>query len=171
MKQAVLPTKAQIDTALEVTRWYLTTHYGTEDEPGMLAMFCDRKRIGELAIDREAMKRGDADALFSLLLHAAGFAVGGAATGRGPALDHASGQLAGDAIDGSEGVDEVFVVPASDDGAVSLAAQSANERGHEREARFVLAEEHEFVVVGLFFSASRSAWAWRCLSGSPRSSR
>lgn len=41
VKPTELPTEAQISTALEVTRWYLTTHYGTEDEPGMPGMFCD----------------------------------------------------------------------------------------------------------------------------------
>ena len=73
MKATELPTKAQLGTALEVTRWYLATHYGTAAEPGMPTMFCDRERIGDLAIDREALKRGEADALFSLLVTTAMF--------------------------------------------------------------------------------------------------
>lgn len=73
MKPTEFPTEAQISTALEVTRWYLTTHYGTEDEPGMPGMFCDQARIGELAIEREALKHGAADALFALLVTTAMF--------------------------------------------------------------------------------------------------
>ena len=73
MTPAAVPTSKQVDTAREVTRWYLATHYRTIDEPGMPAMFCDPQRIGEFAIERAAVKRGEAAALFSLLITTAMF--------------------------------------------------------------------------------------------------
>ena len=73
MTPAAVPTKQQVDTAREVTRWYLAIHYRTVDEPGMPAMFCDPRRIGAFAIERAAVKRGDAAALFSLLVTTAMF--------------------------------------------------------------------------------------------------
>lgn len=73
MTAAEVPTKKQVDTAREVTRWYLATHYKTVDEPGMPAMFCDPRRVGAFAIERAAVKRGDAAALFSLLVTTAMF--------------------------------------------------------------------------------------------------
>lgn len=73
MTTAADPTVLQIATAHEVTRWYLATHYRTVDEPGMPAMFCDPRRVGAFAIERAAVKRGDAAALFSLLVTTAMF--------------------------------------------------------------------------------------------------
>ena len=73
MTAAAVPTKIQVDTAREVTRWYLATHYRTVDEPGMPAMFCDPQRVGAFAIERAAVKRGDAAALFSLFVTTAMF--------------------------------------------------------------------------------------------------
>lgn len=73
MTSAAVPTKKQVDTARDVTRWYLATHYRTVDEPGMPAMFCDPQRVGAFAIERAAVKRGDAAELFSLLVTTAMF--------------------------------------------------------------------------------------------------
>lgn len=73
MIQTATVTKKQVATAREVTRWYLATHYRTLDEPGMPAMFCDPGRVGAFAVERAAVKRGDAEALFSLLVTTAMF--------------------------------------------------------------------------------------------------
>lgn len=73
MTPPVTPTKKQVNITREVTRWYMATHYRTFDEPGMPAMFCDSQRVGAFALDRTAVKRGDAAALFSLLVTTAMF--------------------------------------------------------------------------------------------------
>ncbi len=73
VKAPAMPTKKQVAIAHKVTRWYLTTHYRTLDEPGMPAMFCDPQRVGSFAVNRDAVKRGDAGALFSLLITTAMF--------------------------------------------------------------------------------------------------
>lgn len=51
-----------------VVEWYLATHYGKPDEPGVPAMFFQPDKVGAFAISPEAYHRGDAEALFRLLI-------------------------------------------------------------------------------------------------------
>lgn len=62
------PTAAQVRTTREVVAWYLKHHFKTPDDPGMLPMFCDPARVGAFAVDESAVARGDARALFKLLV-------------------------------------------------------------------------------------------------------
>lgn len=53
--------------------WYRATHHGTADDVGLIATFCSRAKIGEFASSREALERGDDEALFKLLVSVAMF--------------------------------------------------------------------------------------------------
>jgi hypothetical protein len=63
-----VPTRAQHRAAAEVVAWYLKTYYATPEDPGTLAMFCSQERLGQFALDPAALQRGDAMALFQLLV-------------------------------------------------------------------------------------------------------
>lgn len=49
-------------------RWYLDTHYGTADDPGVVQNFSDPRRVGAFAIDASAVARRDGEHLFRLLV-------------------------------------------------------------------------------------------------------
>lgn len=54
--------------AREIVGWYLKYHYGTPDDPGMPAMFCNPEKVGHFAITKEEFERGDPKALFRVLV-------------------------------------------------------------------------------------------------------
>ena len=62
------PTRRQAEVTREVVRWYLNSFYGTRHDTGLPRMFCDRAMVGHFAVDRAALHRGDAGALFRLLV-------------------------------------------------------------------------------------------------------
>lgn len=64
----VMPTPGQCAAARAVTAWYLRTYFGTEDDVGVAAMFCRHDRVGHFAVDQGALKAGDPNALFRLLV-------------------------------------------------------------------------------------------------------
>lgn len=53
--------------------WYLARYYATPDDPGLLQMFCDPARVGAFAVSRGAIRRGESEALFTLLVTVAMF--------------------------------------------------------------------------------------------------
>lgn len=62
------PTQAQLATTREVVRWYFDRYHGKGVEPGLPEMFCDPGRVGAFAVDRRALRAGNGDALFKLLV-------------------------------------------------------------------------------------------------------
>lgn len=62
------PTRAQVAKTRAVMEWYLATHYGRPDEPGVPSMFCRADKVGAFAISQAAYVRGEGDALFRLLI-------------------------------------------------------------------------------------------------------
>ncbi|MBU8900815.1 hypothetical protein KRR26_34945 [Corallococcus sp. M34] len=46
----------------------MKTYYATPEDPGTLAMFCSQERLGQFALEPTALQRGDAAALFQLLV-------------------------------------------------------------------------------------------------------
>jgi hypothetical protein len=67
------PTKRQVDATRAVVEWYRATHYGSDDDIGMIPTFCRPSTIGSFASDREALERADDDELFKLLVTVAMF--------------------------------------------------------------------------------------------------
>lgn len=73
MKRAPLgqvprPTRAQIAVTKAVVEWYFHLYFRTPNDPGSLAMFSDRRRVGHFAIERQRFARGDPDTLFRLFI-------------------------------------------------------------------------------------------------------
>lgn len=62
------PRAHQIAATKAVVRWYLDTHFRRPSDPGVVDMFCDPSRVGSFAVDRRALRAGDARALFRLLV-------------------------------------------------------------------------------------------------------
>lgn len=62
------PTRRQYRLARLITRWYLDRYYGTQDDVGGAAMFCDPDRVGHFAVTPAALRRGDGAALFRVLI-------------------------------------------------------------------------------------------------------
>jgi len=62
------PTRAQYAITREVTRWYLDSYYTTKEDIGTAQMFCDPARVGAFAVPPEALRAGDPDALFGVLV-------------------------------------------------------------------------------------------------------
>ncbi len=73
MSDRVIPSPAQVRTTAAVVRWYLERYYGTADDPGVAARFCEREQVGAFAIDREELAAGKGAALFRLLVVTAMF--------------------------------------------------------------------------------------------------
>jgi hypothetical protein len=67
-EHASTPNRGQYRLARLVTRWYLDRYYGTDDDVGTAAMFCDAARVGAFAVERAALARGDGAALFRVLV-------------------------------------------------------------------------------------------------------
>ncbi|MCA9607809.1 MAG: hypothetical protein KC619_19505 [Myxococcales bacterium] len=65
---APAPTRRQYRLSRLITRWYLDRYYGTDQDVGVAAMFCDPSRVGHFAVDRDALAAGDGDALFRVLV-------------------------------------------------------------------------------------------------------
>ena len=55
-------------TVRRVVRWYVEHVYRRFEGPGTVPFYCDPVRVGHLAVDRAALARGEADALFRLLV-------------------------------------------------------------------------------------------------------
>lgn len=51
-----------------VVRWYLRLHHRTVDDPGTARTFRDRRKVGAFAVSADAVRSGDSDALFRLLI-------------------------------------------------------------------------------------------------------
>lgn len=67
-RQAARPRPHQVAATTAVVQWYLEQHFGRPSDPGVAEMFCDRERVGPFAVDRRALRAGDASALFRLLV-------------------------------------------------------------------------------------------------------
>lgn len=67
------PSSRQVDATRAVVEWYRATHHGSPDDVGLIGTFCSRAKIGEFASSREALERGDDEALFKLLVSVAMF--------------------------------------------------------------------------------------------------
>lgn len=53
--------------------WYLEHYHGTDENPGVLQMFCDPRRVGAFAVSQERLREGDPSELFRLLVTVAMF--------------------------------------------------------------------------------------------------
>jgi hypothetical protein len=62
------PTRRQVNAARAIVRWYIELYYGTPDDPGVPSMFCDPTRVGAFAVDYNALRAGEHEALFRLLI-------------------------------------------------------------------------------------------------------
>ncbi len=56
-----------------MVRWYLDTHHGSADDPGVVQMFCNPAKVGAFAVDQGAIAAGDGAAQFKLLITVAMF--------------------------------------------------------------------------------------------------
>lgn len=65
--------RAQVALTTAAVRWYLDRYYGTPDDPGLLPMFCDPRRVGHFAAAPDAVRAGEPRALFRVLVTAAMF--------------------------------------------------------------------------------------------------
>ena len=70
-----------------VVRWYVEHVYRRFEGPGTVPFYCDPARVGHLAVDSEALARGDADAGIVYLTDAR--ATAGVDTVEIPAADNA----------------------------------------------------------------------------------
>lgn len=66
-------TSKQLAASLAVVKWYLSSYFRREDEPGTPALFLDPRHVGSFAVDRVALANGQPDALFRLLIAMAMF--------------------------------------------------------------------------------------------------
>jgi hypothetical protein len=66
--EAPRPSRRQIDATSAVVRWYLRLYFDTPHDPGVTARFCDPAVVGAWAVDAAALRAGDPDALFRLLV-------------------------------------------------------------------------------------------------------
>jgi hypothetical protein len=62
------PTIEQVKAARAVVAWYLELYHGGGDDPGLLSMFYDARKVGAFAVSSSELRRGDADALFRMLV-------------------------------------------------------------------------------------------------------
>lgn len=62
------PRAAQVAATKAVVAWYVRHHYEKASDPGVVDMFCDPDRVGAFVIEREALRKGNGDALFRLLV-------------------------------------------------------------------------------------------------------
>ena len=62
------PRAAQRRSARAITAWYLENYHDTPEDPGVGRMFCDPSRVGHFAVSPEALRAGDAAALFKTLV-------------------------------------------------------------------------------------------------------
>lgn len=61
-------TRAQTRVTRSVVAWYLATHRGGRDDIGLPAMFMDSAKVGTFAVSPSEFARGDAAALFRILV-------------------------------------------------------------------------------------------------------
>jgi hypothetical protein len=73
MAEDALPTARQMRVLRAAVRWYLDTHHGTSDDPGLAGTFCDATRVGRFAVDLQAVVEHDGPTLFRLLVATAMF--------------------------------------------------------------------------------------------------
>lgn len=62
------PSRRQIDATSAVVRWYLRLYFDTPHDPGVTARFCDPAVVGAWAVDAAALRAGEPDALFRLMV-------------------------------------------------------------------------------------------------------
>lgn len=62
------PSRRQVDATRAVVRWYLRQYFRTPYDPGVTARFCEPAVVGAWAVEPAALRAGDPDALFRLLV-------------------------------------------------------------------------------------------------------
>jgi len=62
------PSRSQISVTARVVDWYLCTHHRRPSNVGTIATFSDPGQVGHFAVTVEEYERGDAAALFKLLV-------------------------------------------------------------------------------------------------------
>ena len=62
------PPSRAVDEVSRIVGWYLTNAYGAVDGPAKVPYFADPERVGPFAVDLDALRRRDNDALFRLLV-------------------------------------------------------------------------------------------------------
>jgi hypothetical protein len=62
------PSRTAISATRAIVTWYVQNYLGTADDTGVTEMFCRRESVGFFAVDRGALERGEAEALFRLLV-------------------------------------------------------------------------------------------------------
>lgn len=69
------PTTTQVRKTRAVVSWYMNTHYGRSSDVGLLPTFCFELAIGHMAVDADAVARGDEESMFRLFVTVAMFQV------------------------------------------------------------------------------------------------
>lgn len=62
------PSERQVQIVAAAVRWYLGTHYGAPDDPGVLRMFANKAKVGEFVVDEAQVASMDGTMLFRLLI-------------------------------------------------------------------------------------------------------
>lgn len=62
------PSAWQTRRARAITRWYLERFHGTEDDVGVLTMFCDPTKVGAFAVSSQDIASRRPEALFRVLV-------------------------------------------------------------------------------------------------------
>jgi hypothetical protein len=61
-------TEPAIASLRRIVAWYFAKVYGVREGPGVIPFYCDPRRVGGFAVNREALAAGDNDALFKLFV-------------------------------------------------------------------------------------------------------
>lgn len=69
------PSVDQVRKTRAVVAWYLRTHFGRPSDVGLLQTFCSERAVGHMAVDANALSRGDDEAMFRLFVTVAMFQV------------------------------------------------------------------------------------------------
>src|SRR5690606_12781285 len=69
------PTTTQVRKTRAIVAWYLNTHYGHSSDVGLLPTFCSQRAVGHMAVDADAIARGDDESMFRLFVTVAMFQV------------------------------------------------------------------------------------------------
>jgi hypothetical protein len=64
----VAPSPSAVAEVRRIVGWYLRQEYGRSEGPGRVPYFADRARVGPFAVDLDALRARDNDALFRLLV-------------------------------------------------------------------------------------------------------
>ncbi len=64
----VAPSPSAVAEVRRIVGWYLRQEYGRSEGPGRAPYFSDRARVGPFAVDLDALRARDNEALFRLLV-------------------------------------------------------------------------------------------------------